>query len=312
MNKPHRRTSSKVLSTKDLNEELSQSFPFSTRAPSPESTFAKSRINHYEGNGENYRMGREEMKEIRFGSQAVGNVPNPKTFSPLPLRTPGSVSTYETELNKSDFDQPSSPEMKLKANGGQFRSNQSQYRKNEVRNDLLLQFEGARNSKLSNKTTFWNKKFQNIALSDFTLLIIFFLCLLAFFDALLGRGYIDPTNPPLTNYEEFNKLQNLRVEIPSTFLPTLPVVLEDILAEVYNPTGDSSQEKGSVEIIKNSPIDPTLEDEHVHHHHSTVGSILNSETEGEVGIHEPNSHEVILEIGLEEADSFHARYDDTD
>lgn len=127
-------------------------------------------------------------------------------------------------------------------------------------------------------------------LNDLVYALFFIACLLVFFTALTGTG-VDPSSlsssspaPPTPTrapraWPQIGDPANLarapNVDIPDTFLSrrVRGARLDnqaDVPADVHQPDGDSSHDVGE-DFLRDSPDDPRLDDEHVHHVHHQDG-----------------------------------------
>ncbi|GJN94097.1 hypothetical protein Rhopal_007171-T1 [Rhodotorula paludigena] len=120
------------------------------------------------------------------------------------------------------------------------------------------------------------------SIHDMVYLCIFGGCLVLFACALLGVGYHGPAAPKsspmamqqqrVSESRETGAEPVINVEIPASFLPSPdempapPAPVEEYLADVHQPHGDSSHDAGE-DHFQDSPDDPALSDEHVHHVH---------------------------------------------
>lgn len=161
-------------------------------------------------------------------------------------------------------------------------------------------------------------------LSDLVYGVFFLACLLVFFAALTGTG-VDPSSlppsftpppaPPTPSRaarawpqigDPANVARQPKVVIPDTFLPRRGRAArldrqDAVPADVHHPDGDSSHDVGE-DFLRDSPDDPRLDDEHVHHVHHQDGKEALFEEHAVEHEHEEEALLAEEEVGDEEGE----------
>ena len=134
-----------------------------------------------------------------------------------------------------------------------------------------------------------------------------------FFCALSGVGYVDQGGRTWPAVKEMKVEEGIKVEIPPNYRikilsdsnPPRPTALvshttsskaDDIPADVHHPAGDSTHET-TVEMMSDSPDDPSLDDAHVHHSHGGKRPLFGDREDGEIDSsenEEEGEEEVVL------------------